>query len=1417
MWAGDVENAMKIKKIEITGFKSFCDRMVLEIEDPITAVVGPNGCGKSNIVDAIRWAMGEQSAKHLRGKSMDDVIFNGSESRGPAAYAEVTITFGNVGLGSQKSELDIELEAALAADDEADAALGEAAAAEGAAPAPGTEPVVIASEPVETPIDYSQYGEIAVTRRLYRDGTSEYEINKVPCRLKDITEFFLGTGVGTKAYSIIEQGRIGLIVSAKPEDRRALIEEAAGITKFKAKKRAAERKIEATRQNLLRVSDVTTEIDKRLGSLRRQAAKAERYKRFKTEVRDLELTLAAQRFLGLTSEARYKGGMLEELMLARDAAAAELASREDGLGNARLLLQADEQRANLAQEKLYECDNRLSLVVSQIEFTARETRELDQRVLEAESEAARLDGERIETEAEVARLEAELQQLDERAESQGHELAGREDALRELRMMLQGKQGALDAARAAVGREQQQIARGEEGVRAIERRIGDMDIRLERMAGDARRVEDRLGEASAEVHALERSLGDLRQLKLDLGMQKEQVESRVAELKQLLAVSQAEVETRSAELTRRRSRLHSLREIAERYEGFQRGVRSLMQQRGRGGDAVGQGLRGLVADVVQAPAELEVAVEAVLGERLGHVVVDDHAASALAIDHLKRRSEGRAGFISIASAAQLPKPEPLRLVKAAPVVVEAEAGAVAADVLPAPGPSWTEAARAALQIDAEDEAAFGADPFASGETKHETEHEHEHEHEHDVDAEAGFGADPLQVGGEGGGIGEVVGVVPVIEESMAADGGALQVTRLEVVHAAFEDMAVDVANDAVAETASESELAAEPAAGGATDEVVLPEGVRGPLLALVNVSSPELAPVAASLLGDVYLVDSLARGLELWQSGELRRTMVTFEGEVIDARGVVTGGSREAQGAGVLAQKREIRELEELVATLDVEFQDWNTRHLAHKGEIAALKKTLESLTSDAHSREMALLSHEKDAARGREEMRRLEARKEELARDAEVLVASRGEAEREAEEMRVANRAAEDRAATLESEQLALTEVLLELRGRVDDAQAQVTEWKVLVAQLGEKRGAARAEHGRQATRAERLAEQIARLTRSREEGSARAEELRGKVAGLVDERALAEEQQAALRADLEVARTAYETRGAELARSELDLRGVREQVRKLAEEATQHELAFRQLGMQTEVLIAQMVEKYRLDISREAGDYHLRPLAGEAEEARVRELRDQIERLGEINLMAIEECAELEQRYDFLTGQQKDLERALDQLEKAIAKINKTSRKLFRATFDAINKQFMELFPRLFRGGRAHLALTPSDDILEAGVEIFAQPPGKKNGTVELLSGGEKALTAVSMIFAIFLIKPSPFCLLDEVDAPLDEANVTRYNELVRQMTDRSQFIVITHNKRTMQIADTLYGITMQEPGISKLVSVNLKTLDQALKKAA
>ncbi len=1400
MWAGDVENAMKIKKIEITGFKSFCDRMVLEIEDPITAVVGPNGCGKSNIVDAIRWAMGEQSAKHLRGKSMDDVIFNGSESRGPAAYAEVTITFGNVGLGSQKSELDIELEAALAADDEADAALGEAAAAEGAAPAPGTgEPVVIASEPVETPIDYSQYGEIAVTRRLYRDGTSEYEINKVPCRLKDITEFFLGTGVGTKAYSIIEQGRIGLIVSAKPEDRRALIEEAAGITKFKAKKRAAERKIEATRQNLLRVSDVTTEIDKRLGSLRRQAAKAERYKRFKTEVRDLELTLAAQRFLGLTSEARYKGGMLDELTLARDAAAAELASREDGLGNARLLLQADEQRANLAQEKLYECDNRLSLVVSQIEFTARETRELDQRVLEAESEAARLDGERVETEAEVTRLTAELALLDERAESQGHELGGREDALRELRMMLQGKQGALDEARAAVGREQQQIARGEEGVRAIERRASDMDIRLERMAGDARRVEDRLGEATAEVHALERSLGDLRQLKLDLGMQKEQVESRVAELKQLLAVSQAEVETRSAELTRRRSRLHSLREIAERYEGFQRGVRSLMQQRGRSGDAVGQGLRGLVADVVQAPAELEVAVEAVLGERLGHVVVDDHAASALAIDHLKRRSEGRAGFISIAAAAELPRPEPLRAVKLAPV--PAEMAAVAE--MPVSGPSWTEAARAALQIDSDQEAAFGADPFAGTEHEHEAEHEHEHE--------ARFGADPLQPGGEGGGIGEVLGVVPVVEESMAADGGVEQVTRLEVVHAAFENMAVDVANDAVAE----AETVTPPDA--AIDEVVLPAGVRGPLLALVNVSSPELAPVAASLLGDVYLVDSLARGLELWASGELRRTMVTFEGEVIDARGVVTGGSREAQGAGVLAQKREIRELEELVATLDVEFQDWNTRHLAHKGEIAALKKTLESLTSDAHSREMALLSHEKDAARGREEMRRLEARKEELARDAEVLVASRGEAEREAEEMRVANRAAEDRAATLESEQLALTEVLLELRGRVDDAQAQVTEWKVLVAQLGEKRGAARAEHGRQATRAERLAEQIARLTRSREEGSARAEELRGKVAGLVDERAVAEEQQAALRADLEVARTAYEARGAELARSELDLRGVREQVRRLAEEATQHELAFRQLGMQTEVLIAQMVEKYRLDISREAGDYHLRPLAGEAEESRVRELRDQIERLGEINLMAIEECAELEQRYDFLTGQQKDLERALDQLEKAIAKINKTSRKLFRATFDAINKQFMELFPRLFRGGRAHLALTPSDDILEAGVEIFAQPPGKKNGTVELLSGGEKALTAVSMIFAIFLIKPSPFCLLDEVDAPLDEANVTRYNELVRQMTDRSQFIVITHNKRTMQIADTLYGITMQEPGISKLVSVNLKTLDQALKRAA
>ncbi len=1186
---------MRIKRLEISGFKSFCDRTVLHFNDPITGVVGPNGCGKSNIVDAIRWCMGEQSAKHLRGKAMDDVIFAGSDSRKGSSMCEVSLTFENDG---------------------------------------------------RVPVEYLAYSEITVTRKLYRDGTSEYWINKTPCRLRDVTDFFLGTGIGAKAYSIIEQGRVGMIVSSKPEDRRFLIEEAAGITKFKLKRKAAEKKMESTRQNLLRVSDVVAEIEKQLGSLRRQAQKAERYKQYKAEMKDIELWSAAQRWLGLHAEGRVAGEALGEVAAERDAKHHALELRETTIEAARLEASGEERRIAQMQERLYELDNKIKLGEAEIDHAGKEKRQLEERAEQARTEIALLAEQMEAGTAELEGLRVERGSVAEATSGQTEALAEADDGHRAAREQLSRVQRDLDAAKAEIGRAQADIARAESQERSLGKRVADLDLRIARVREEEGRLGTRGEELRIEIAALDQALAALKQSKLDLREQRVVHEGRLADLKDEIAHEEAVLDELRGELHRKKSRHHSLEEIAARYEGFERGTRAVMKQREER-----WGIRGLVADVLRAPAEYEIAVEAALGGHLGSVVVDSHEVGVDSIEFLKAKREGRSSFI------------PLR---------------------------------------------------------------------------------------------------PRLPEQAAP---------------------------------TEAELPSE-----------LAEGTRGRLIDLVRCDE-DYDGVAKALLGEVVVVDDLMRAIDLYRAGE-RRAIVTVEGELIDARGIVSGGSRDAAGAGVLQQKRELRELEEVVAALQEKHDRAVSQLTAKKAERKELELMLEAVRQDSHQGEMAILTHEKDLARHREELARLSSRGDSLAREAEDLGRQRAEALEESEATLLGLRDARDRLVSAEDRRDEHGRVAVSLLERVDGAAARVTELKVMASQAREKLGSldqaiTRTEHQLREQESRR-----GRLERSITEGADRASQLgttigeeRGVLEALVNESRSAAEE-------LTIARGGYEERRVSLLETEGELKTARGELQRLSERAQELELRVREVEMARAHLEEQIEERYRVRVIDHLCDYHLRAPVTEVEEKRLRELRDLIERMGEINLGAIDEYKALEERYNFLVAQKADLEGALGQLEEAIEQINRTSKKRFQEVFDLVNAKFQEIYPRLFRGGHAHLTLTNRDDVLESGIEIFAQPPGKKNTTVELLSGGEKALTAVSLIFAIFLIKPSPFCLLDEVDAPLDEANVGRFNDMVRAMTDRSQFIVITHNKRTMEIADTLYGITMEEPGCSKLVSVNLTT---------
>jgi chromosome segregation protein len=1187
---------MRIRRLDVVGFKSFMDRTVVVFDDGVTGVVGPNGCGKSNVADAIRWVLGEQSARHLRGRSMEDVIFNGSESKPPLSVAEVTLTFVN-------------------------------------------------DRPGELPAAYQGFGELTVGRRLYRTGESEYLVNGVSARLLDVNDIFFGSGVGRTAYSIVEQGRIGQIVSARPEDRRAIVEEAAGITKYKKRREAAERKMEATHQNLTRVADIVLELGKQLESLNRQARRAEKYKALKAQIRELELRAAAARYLELTAtrrvaEERHAAAREEEAELSARLAELEAAVEADR-GR---LAESDARLAGLTgQEHELESAWRVSEV--SVEAAARELEQIAERT---RTQAGEVEGLKAQAEALAAEREALLRQRDELSERSSTDdvrLGDAEVTLRELGREQGAAQGAADQARAEAAAALSEASGHRSQLAQIERQRADARSRHERNRSEAGELADRSTRLDGARSQYAEKLGQTRQLKLRLEEQRGAQEELLERTRSEFIQNEAKLITLREELQDKRSRLHTLVEVLRNYEGYGRGVRSIMTRAGQG-EGRDRGIFGLVADVVSSAPEFENAVEALLGERLQYVIVESHAQGVEAIDYLKTAAEGRASLIPMARlrdpTAWLPE------TSAHPGVV---AGAV-----------------------------------------------------------------------------DVVKYDPIYEK------------------------------------------------------------------------------VVRFLLGDALIVRDLPSALELWQGMEPKRTLVTLDGEVLDPSGVVTGGPLEGEGHGALQRRREVQELEETVRAFEAEFALAQERHRALQTRLLQLEAALKSLDRDGREKELALLDQEKDLARLGEELERIAVRNGQLEAERSQLEEGLGALASEEEEHRLAAATAEALVARGEERARDAMERLETLRARGDAAGAEVLNLKVKVAADAERRESIGGALKRIEDARHEVEDRRARLFATLSEQNARAAELGGRVDGtridlgrLAADLGQVREALAAARADHERLQEAGRAREGELR----DRRGRVEAVRS---ELAATALTAREQALELSHLEEQTRERCQAELRWEVSRFHLDRPPAEEERERLEELKAQAERMGAINLTAIEEYDELARRHAFMTEQKVDLEASMADLKAAIVKINRASRERFQETFDRVNEKFQQVFPRLFAGGRAGLVLTQPEGDGEAGVEIFAQPPGKKLQSVNLLSGGEKALTAVALIFAIFLIKPTPFCLLDEVDAPLDDANVGRYNELVKEMARQSQFILITHNKRTMETVDTLYGVTMEEPGVSRLVSVRL-----------
>jgi chromosome segregation protein len=1269
---------MRLERLEIAGFKSFSDRSELSFDRGVTAIVGPNGCGKSNVADAITWVLGEQSARSLRGEKMEDVIFSGSDARKPTGTAEVRLRLSGV-TTLPSGTVTVEL-----------------GKTNGNGNGTGHDRPTDAT-PIEDVLEeFRPAGrDVELIRRLYRSGESEYLIDGEHCRLKDIHELLMDTGLGAKAYAIIEQGKIGLILSSRPTDRRQLIEEAAGITKYKARRRSAELKLEAAQQNLTRIDDIVFEVEKQRGSLKRQAAKARRHQRLHDELRRWEKVLFARKYRDLAQSidsARRKLGDVRE----REAiAAAAVAENESTLSALRIEVAEHDARVTNARERAHAHELEIRRTEQQVELNRQQIEVLGTRMTELAQEldalGSRREPQRLELEERRDRAaRAEQEQIDAESrlasENEAYVLAARE---------IEGLEGDVEAARRDVFgaiSHNATLRHAIDNAAAAGERVRDDLSRLDVEETDLRVESERLTEnrvdaerALAEAQAsLEHARGERSRLDIELGAARAE-HARLAQ----------ELRTREHDLAGLVARLASLEELEAARAGFTEGARVVLAEANGSVDQ-----HGAVADWLEVDRRYERPVEALLGDLLQHVVVPTYQHATNGLELLRARDAGRCGFVVVGEQAAVERER-----------LPAVDGAIALDtVVQATGP-YAAAVGAVLPR------AYVAESL-----------------------EAAIAAAHLTGAEAATPDGDIVRGRHVVVGGSRHDARGILATKNEIRELRAR---IDEGRDAV-------------------------------------------AAVAAGLVGAADRVSETTAAIEKRSAElhELEKDIVGFE----------------AQMARVL---------------------DEMTR-LGRKGEL---------LTSERRRANEEAARHDARRAEAQQSIAELEARQREL--EAAFSAAQQRLSDARVRVESLAARVAEAKAAhaALVERRTALAAEVVRLQDASREMEMRLAALAAERAQKSDRRAALEVETAEALARFDAAVIELDTIKSDVHAAESAAGTLRGKVEG--EERSVRD-----ARANLDSVRVAASELEIARATAESDLTHLastcHETVQATLEDVIAEVDELERAGAATPDTSALSVDDGIEDEERAAGDApdvdpfgrpvdvdSMSPFAADglggaamhveavrtltAEEAIVG-LRAKIDRLGAVNMMAIEQFDELEVRHQFLTTQRKDLVDSIAATNEAITRIDETSTVRFREAFEAINRNFQQTFSTLFGGGHAGITLIDQTDPLESGIDIVASPPGKRLQNVQLLSGGEKALTAIALMFAIFKYKPSPFCLLDEIDAPLDDANIGRFVEMLKGMLHHTQFILITHNRKTMEIADRLYGVTMEEPGVSKLISVRL-----------
>lgn len=1269
----------KLQRLEISGFKSFADYTeIVFTGSGITAVVGPNGCGKSNVSDAISWVLGEQRAKSLRGGEMKDVVFAGTKTRKPGGMAEVVLHLvrDDTFFDTEENELE-DIDEALSGIDEHAVDMDEIEGVDHEAAAEAVAEIDVETngfhtdteaevETVETvkalavgssnfvetkvrtkrhwrprsfALDFAPGEAVSVTRRLYLSGESEYQLNGKSCRLRDITDLFAGTGLSGAHYAIIEQGRIGQILSAKPADRRSLIEEAAGISKFRSRQRAAETRLESAKSNLARIFDIVSEIDTRVNSLRRQAAKTRRFKILQEEFRGLLRQLYA-------AEGKYLSDLSEDLKLQLGVAEAaeidlqaQVTAKEEAAKEATVAARAGEE--SLAELRRIHSNNALER-----DRAEREHLYKSDQIVNLNNRSETLRGEIATSEQRLKLLASELERLkaDEQHESSEHAKA--EAALRESEDMHRGVAEALSAIEASMEAVRAQLLQHTAAVERFDEIARQLDNNLERLAARAEGLE-REGARANETFSANQKQAD--ELATSLALEEEKLVGLNAEKDELLAVTtdarnaqraaEAELQTLQDEHSAKKHRLATLLELEEKRAVYTPQVQKIFAEEKN----IGVSIAGVLADRLNVAQKAETAVETLFGAFLEAVVVESLADAKRLSEWLKANDIGRTAMI----------------------------------ILPKDGASAKAAAP-----------------------------------------------------GKGDTIADHLGVSKDLEK---------------VLRQIFpREMAARLVSDLDAKDAADGEI------------------------------------------------------------------LVNYDGDLLLGGRLFVGGNRTSTGTNesLLAFKRELSELEKICGDLaggieaaSAKVESARAVLVENESKMVDLQSLIIKIDRGIHGLQIQVRSAREEIERAERHRRVVADEAGQIQSEIVEVTQKRGEA---VNGKQAADTARLEAAASLER----IAADLNDSREQTNAANTVLNEKRMVAATSDERRRSAVSALRRVENEGREIESRLAVQSLELNEAQARIKALHEEITGITDRIASAGNEISSETAELNAAINALAAARENSDRMSEDLADLNRRAGEARNERAAIEI--RQAEAVTELKntgenCLQELNIPLADLVSEiepAEDFVLETARREAND-----LREKLDNFGAINMLALEELGEAEERHLFLTTQRQDIIDSIAATEEALREIKQRSREKFKAAFEAINSHFIEFFQDLFGGGRGEMTLLEADDILEAGIEVVAQPPGKRLQNILLLSGGEKAMTAIALVLAIFKYRPSPFCLLDEVDAPLDDANVGRFAGKIAEMSEKTQFIVITHNKRTMEAARALYGVTMQEPGVSKIVSVKFE----------